>query len=158
MSLIRRPRHATERRDRRESSEQPRSENNAAFSLSAVELAVVAELSLEIARAHDEVANDASRHVEKRRAARAEATALRERAESFHLEARRLSAQPMLYAPSMQKLAPPRTAPERRAQERRTGSRRRDGKCTVGVLGGLEQRTVPDRRKRERRGGELVVG
>ena len=155
ISLIRQLRHATTRRDRR--GEQPRSENDAALGLSALELAAVAALNLELARAHDELADDASRRVETRRAAGAKARALRERAESFQLDARRLSAQPMLHTPSMQKPASPRTVPERRTQDRRSASRRRDGKSAVSVIGGRERRTMPERRKRERRCGEPVV-
>lgn len=150
--------HATERRDRRESGEQPRPEDDSAFSLTAIELALVAELNLEIARGHDEVANDANQPAQTRRAALAKATALRERAESLHLDARRLSAQPMMYAPSMQKPVAPRTTPERRTHERRTRSRRREGESAIGPPGGRERRTLPDRRKRERRRGPVAAG
>jgi hypothetical protein len=154
ISLIRQPGDATEREDWRESDAQPRSENYAAFSLSAIELAVVAELNLEIARAHDELADDASQRVETRRAARAKATAIRERAELLHLEARLLSTQPMLYAPSRLEPASFGTWPERRTYERRTRSRRRDEESAAGAPGGRERRTLPDRRQRERRAAE----
>jgi hypothetical protein len=158
MSLIRQARDATDRRDRRQISEQPRSEHNAAGSLSAIELSVVAELNFELARAHEELADDARQRVETRRTAHAKATAMRERAESFHLEARRLSLQPMLHAPSMAKPASPPTEPERRTHERRTRPRRRDGGSAVSAPGGRERRALPDRRKRERRGGVAVLG
>jgi hypothetical protein len=154
IGLIRQPGDATEREDQRESGARPRSENYAAFSLSAIELAVVAELNLEIARAHDELAADASQRVETRRAAHAKATAIRARAELLHLEARLLSTQPMLYAPSRQEPASAGTWPERRSYERRTQSRRRDGESAAGAPGGRERRTLPDRRQRERRAAE----
>jgi hypothetical protein len=157
MSLIRKPPGVTDRRDQRESGQPPRSEKTAVFGLSAIELAVLAELNLEIARSHDELFDDASLRVETRRAAHASATALRERAESFHLQARRLSTQPMLYAPSMQKPASSCTAPERRTHERRTASRRRDAASAPGRPGGPERRTLPDRRRNDRRGASQGV-
>lgn len=155
MGLIAEPPNAPDRRDRREGDEESRSEKD---SLSALELSVVAELNFEIARAYEEVANDASRGIEARGAADTKATALRERADSFLLEAQLLSAEPMLYSPSTEKPASPPTVPERRTRERRTGSRRRDGESAVGPPGGRERRTGPDRRKRDRRGGGVVVG
>jgi hypothetical protein len=157
MGLVKQPRDVPDRRDRPEDGEPPRSENGAAFGLSAIELAVLAELNLEIARGQDELADDASLRGETRRNAQARATALRERAHSFQLEARALNAQPMLYAPSTHEPAAPRTGPERRSHDRRTGSRRRSGESALGPPGGHERRTMPDRRKRDRRGGGLVV-
>jgi hypothetical protein len=156
MSLFIKRRQAAERRDRPESGDQPRSENNAALSLSAIELAVVAELNLEIARAHDEVAGDATRRVETRQAAGEVATALRERAHSLHLEARRLSAHRM-YVPSMEKPASAYTGPERRRQGRRRRARRRDSVAAFGAPGACDRRAVPERRHRERRSGVLVL-
>lgn len=158
ISLIRQPRGATERRDRREISEQPRSETNAAGGLSAIELAVLAELNFELARAHDELAADASQRAQTRRAAHAKAEAIRERGAAFHLDAHRLSRQPMLSAPLMPRPASPPAEPERRTHERRTRSRRRDAGPAVSAPGGRERRTQPDRRKRERRGDGVVVG
>jgi hypothetical protein len=149
------PRDATERREWPESGEQPPAQNDAALSLSVIELAVVAELNFEIARAHDELAEDASQRLQTRRAAHAKATAIRERAQSLQVEARRRSAQPTLYAPAMCKSAS--RVFERRTQDRRSESRRRDGQPGVGPPGGRERRTLPDRRKRERRGG-VVAG
>jgi hypothetical protein len=157
IGLIRQPRDATERRDRREIGEQPRSENKATGSLSAIELAVLAELNFELARAHDELADDASQRAQTRRAAHATAEAIRERGAAFHLDAQRLSRRPMLSVPSMPKPASPRTEPERRTHERRTRSRRGDGGSAAGAPGGRERRTLPDRRKRDRRGDGVVL-
>lgn len=132
-------------------------QNSSAASLSAIELAVVAELNFELARAYDEVADDANQPVETRLAAHEKATAICDRAASFQHAARRLSAKPMLYAPSMQKPASPRTASERRTRDRRNRPRRRDGESAVGPPGGRERRTLPDRRKRDRRDGGALT-
>lgn len=154
-SLTRQPRQATEQRDRRKSVEQPRADRN---SLSALELAVVAELNLEMARAQDELANDAGQAADARRLAQVRAMALRERADSLHLEARRLTAQPMLYVPALEDPGPRSTAPERRRHDRRTGACRRTTNSAAGPPGGRERRTTPDRRKSERRDAPLVAG
>lgn len=157
MGLMRQPRHRADHQDRQQNGEQSRSQNSAPFSLNAIELALLAELSLETAQAHDELAADSRRRAETRRDAQARAAILRERAHLFELEARRLNAQPLLSPPAMPSPAAFPTALERRRHDRRTGSRRRNEDSAVVALGGCERRTQPDRRKRERRGGGAVV-
>lgn len=102
--------------------------------LNAIELALIAELNLERARAHDEVANDHTQRPEARRRASAAAAAWRERARLFQLQARRESARPGVPAPdSMGAPATPYGGPDRRdGADRRQGDRRRpDGPPTA---------------------------
>lgn len=146
-----------ERRDRPDSAgRHPSSEDGAALSLTAIELAMLAELNLEIARGHDEVADDGTRRGQTQQAAREVATALRERADAFRLEALRRSADPA-YRPSMANAVSAYIGPDRRRQRRRTQARRRDGATGLGARGGGDRRTVPERRQRERRSGSLVL-
>jgi hypothetical protein len=154
---LRRSQHGAERRDRPDSAgRHPSSEDGAALSLTAIELAMLAELNLEIARGHDEVADDGTRRGQTQQAAREVATALRERADAFRLEALRRSADPA-YRPSMANAVSAYIGPDRRRQRRRTQARRRDGATGLGARGGGDRRTVPERRQRERRSGSLVL-
>jgi hypothetical protein len=129
----------TTRRDRAEAS---------AISLNAIELSLLAELNIERACDHDAMASDAARRPEVRRAEAAAATAWRERARLFQLEAVRRSAHPMVpgeAAPVMDFVC---TGPERRREMRRQESRR-------GGEAASERRDLGDRRTpRERRRGD----
>ena len=64
--------------------------------LGSIELALIAEYNLEMARAYDEEAGDPSKPLEKRRTASGRAAAWRERAHQFQAQARRASADPIL--------------------------------------------------------------
>jgi len=128
----------------------------AEVNLSAIELALVAELNLEMARAFDEVAEDAIQRLETRRAARELASRRRERARLCHLEARRLGAEPTF--PDEQLTAEASlsyTGPERRKQERRRRERRAGrslpSQARRRTEVGHDRRTNPDRRRGERR-------
>jgi hypothetical protein len=113
--------------------------------LSSIELALIEELNLEMARACDEVAEDARNPRETREAARERGSRLRKRARMFHLEARRLAAEPALKAE-------PYAGPERRHGDRRTTDRRERGPTPPAHLpAGHERRINPDRRREERR-------
>jgi hypothetical protein len=125
-----------------------------ATSLNAIELALIAELNLEQARAHDEVANDAARRPEVRLAAEAYATAWRERAGLFRLEAQRRSGHPMVPGRSARVRASTYTGPERRRQMRRRQTRRGDGEAASerpDRRDRRDRRTRPERRGFDRR-------
>jgi hypothetical protein len=121
------------------------------MSLNAIELALVAEHSLEMARAHQAVADDATSRPEARRKAAEVAAAWRQRAELFQIEARRRSAQPIV--PGVRPIRPI-AGPERRSRMRRKHTRRTDR--AAPRHGPRDRRAVPDRRRRDRRGAELV--
>jgi hypothetical protein len=117
--------------------------------LNAIELALLAELSLEQARAHDQLVDDPAQRPEIRRSAAATAGAWRERARAFQSQAFRQSAAPI--APDVHAYSGP---------ERRTGMRRRETRRTgpapsVGRQPG-DRRGVPDRRRGDRRRPELA--
>lgn len=113
--------------------------------LSSIELALIEELNLEMARGCDEVAEDARNPRETRDAARERGSRLRERARMFHLEARRLAAEPAL-TPELY------AGPERRRGDRRTTERRERAPTPPDHLpAGHERRINPDRRRDERR-------
>jgi hypothetical protein len=125
-----------------------------ATSLNAIELALIAELNLEQARAHDEVANDVARRPEVRLAAEAYATAWRERAGRFRLEAQRRSGHPMVPGRSAPVRAWTYTGPERRRQMRRRQTRRGDGEAASerpDRRDRRDRRTRPERRGLDRR-------
>jgi hypothetical protein len=128
----------------------------AAVELSSIELAVLAELNLEMARGYDEVVEDAAERLETGRIARALAAERRERARLLHNEARRVAAQATSRDPGS---TPPRRSvyigPERRKRARRTHERRSDAPPATAHLGGSDRRTIPDRRGRERRQPQL---
>jgi hypothetical protein len=114
--------------------------------LSSIELALIEELNLEMARACAEVAEDARNPRETRDAAQERGSRLRERARMFHLEARRLAAEPALKAGLY-------AGPERRRADRRRSERRESAPTPPDHLpAGHERRINPDRRREERRG------
>lgn len=115
------------------------------LTLTPVELALIAELSLEQARAHDEVAEDTTQRPDTRRAAAASAAAWRERALMLQSEVRRRSAHPMLAAGIV---GASYTGPERRRGARRTATRRARLVSLVGGVVGRDRRARRDRRDR----------
>jgi len=122
-------------------------------SLNSIELGLIAELSLEMARANEVVTQDETQRPETRRVASEAANAWRERARLFQLQAQRQSAHPIV--PGPRPLHPPSlayTGPERRRQMRRTRTRRTGRR----VLDLRDRRIGPDRRQRDRRRPELV--
>jgi hypothetical protein len=128
-----------------------------AMRLNAIELALIAELNLERARDHDAVANDAARLPEVRQAAAAAATAWRDRARLFELEAGRRSAHPMAPGESAPVMDFTYTGPERRRQMRRRETRRGDGEPVAERPDLGDRRTAPERRRHDRRRRELAV-
>ena len=127
------------------------------MSLNAIELALIAELNLERARDHDAVANDAARLPEVRQAAAAAATAWRERARLFKLEAGRRSAHSMAPGESGPVFDFTYTGPERRRQMRRLQTRRGDAEAVAGGPAARDRRTAPERRRNDRRRPELAA-
>ena len=118
-------------------------------SLNAIELALVAEHSLEMARANQAVADDATTAPEARRKAAEVAAAWRQRAELFLTEARRRSADPIV--PGVQPIranGSAYTGSERRKRMRRAHPRRTD---PVSAGDGHDRRAGRERRRRERR-------
>lgn len=116
--------------------------------LSSIELALIAELNLEMARAYEEVARDDRERLESRSAADRRQYLLRERARMLRLEARRASAEP----PLAMWLEVGYAGPERRRAERRTGERRVHSPGTADrPAAGYDRRINPDRRRAERR-------
>jgi hypothetical protein len=130
----------------------------AAIKLGSVELAVVAELNLELARAYDEVADDAKQQSETRRQARAGAFRRRVRAGLLRLEAQRLRARaslpddPLTHEPNS-----PYSGSERRKHERRSGERR-GHPAALATPHGADRRANRDRRRHDRRRTSLVLG
>ncbi len=120
------------------------------MSLNAIELALIAGHSLEMARANQAVADDASTRLETRRKAAEVAAAWRRRAELFQMEARRQSGSPIV--PGVLPIRANGTAygSERRKHMRRRHTRRTDPSWTVDGRG--DRRARPERRRRERRG------
>jgi hypothetical protein len=127
------------------------------ISLNSIELALIAELNLEMALAQDAVAQDAIQRLETREIASEAAARWRGRARWLQLQAQRQSAdsivpdEPMIHAP-----AAAYSGPERRRQMRRQRARRTE--TPVGSAPGRgDQRISYDRRKRERRRAEVVL-
>ena len=120
--------------------------DQASMALNAIELALIAEHSLEMARANQAVADDAAARLETRREAAQVAAAWRERAEQFQIAARGRSADPIV--PSLQPIRPP-GGPERRRRMRRKHTRRTDP--TPAGDGRGERRAGPERREDDRR-------
>jgi hypothetical protein len=121
------------------------------MALNAIELALIAEHSLEMARANQAVADDAAVQLETRLEAARLAAGWRQRAELFQIEARRRSAYPIV--PCVQPIRP-YAGPERRTRMRRTQTRRTDP-ASAGQDRG-DRRAGPERRWRERRCAEPV--
>jgi len=134
------------------STDGPDSTADSSLILNPIELALIAELSLEQARAHDEVAHDENQRPDTRSAASATAAAWRERARMLQLEARRRSAHPMLPgARSPRTLASTYAGPERRRQIRRTQTRRTGPTAVADAVEARDRRLGSDRRERDRR-------
>jgi hypothetical protein len=126
--------------------------------LTPIELALMAELNLELARGHEEVAEDPAQPPESRRVAREKAAALRERARRFQAQADRVSAEPATACPaSTPEPDSAYTGPERRQGARRTSTRRGDPQAVLDSLGAVDRRTGVDRRRRERRRRALAL-
>ncbi|HUJ34699.1 MAG TPA: hypothetical protein VLW51_05775 [Solirubrobacteraceae bacterium] len=125
------------------------------MSLNAIELALIAEHSLEMARANEAVANDAATGLETRRRASEVAAAWRRRAESFKLQAQRRCAHPIV--PGEQPLSHVRAyaGPERRQRMRRTQTRRTDP-AWAAADEDRDRRAGPERRRHDRRRPELA--
>lgn len=141
-----------QRRDRLEPPRDARPGNAPAptVKLNAIELALLAELSLEQARAHEEMVDDPAVQPETRRKAARVATAWRERAKVFQAQARLQAAAP--FVPN----AHGYTGPERRRTMRRREARRTGpGTSTMRQRG--DRRGLPDRRRDDRRRGELAL-
>lgn len=96
------------------------------ISLNSIELALIAELNLEQARAHDAVANDPDTRTDIRLAAARAAGQWRVRASLLQRQAQLQSSQPMLsgYETMHNGLSVDYTGPERRARTRRKRTRR----------------------------------
>jgi hypothetical protein len=124
------------------------------ISLNAIELALIAELNLERARDHDAVANDAVRLPEVRRAAATAATAWRERARVFQLEAERRSGHSMAPGKSAPVMDFTYTGPERRQHMRRRQTRRYEAEAASEHR--RDRRAGPERRREDRRRPELA--
>lgn len=122
------------------------------LTLNAVELALIAELSLEMARANDAVADDATERFDTRRSASEAASAWRQRARMLQSHARRQSSTPM--GPhGRQFSASTYTGPERRRHMRRMHTRRTDS--ASAQLGRYDRRIEAERRGGDRRRSEL---
>jgi hypothetical protein len=117
--------------------------------LHAIELSLLAELSLEQARAHEEVAKDEAARPDTRRKSEATAMDWRERARVFQACARRQAAAP--FVPAAQAYA----GPERRRTRRRRDMRRVVPRASVSREAD-DRRTVIDRRLADRRHPELA--
>ena len=120
--------------------------------LNSIELALIAEYNLEMARANEAVADDATKRLETRRRASDAATAWRHRAQLFQVEAMRQSAQPILPGEPARAYA----GPERRRQMRRSQTRRADPASGRAGRGRGDRRAGPERRTRDRRRPELA--
>jgi hypothetical protein len=126
------------------------------MNLNSIEMAVVAEVDLEMARGYEEVVRDTTRTAETRWAAQEAASRWRERARLYSLEARRRAAEPLLPGERSASQADRLYfGPEQREQERRVGERRGNGSAAAGYPGvlpfGRDRRINPDRRQGDRR-------
>lgn len=120
--------------------------------LNEIELGLLAQLSLEQARAHEELVGDPSLRPETRRRAALTAAAWRDRARAFQLHARRRGAAPIL---SYDTPSHAYTGPERRRQMRRRESRRTDAQGS-GDIARADRRSGHERRQGDRRRPELA--
>jgi hypothetical protein len=121
--------------------------------LNAIELGLIAELSLEQARANEELANDAGQRPETQRRASESAMAWRERAQWFQVQARRQGQHPM--TPDPWPIQSSYAGAERRRQMRRSQTRRAGREAADRVEQG-NRRAGRDRRLAERRRAELA--
>jgi hypothetical protein len=120
--------------------------------LNAIELALLAELSLEQARAHEAVANDPRKRHETRVAASEAARAWRERAGLFQSQAGYRSGHPM--GPGHHPLLAPAssyTGAERRKQMRRQQTRRVGHGPPSPAIDRRDRRVGAERRRSDRR-------
>ncbi|MBV8999965.1 MAG: hypothetical protein JO304_12945 [Solirubrobacterales bacterium] len=127
------------------------------ISLSSIELALLAELSLEQAREHETLARDPNQRLETRQTASKAAAAWRERARILQLEAGRQSWAPMLPGRPTEVMASTYAGPERRRHIRRAQTRRDGPQAASGSTGSRERRTGPDRRRSDRRRPQLAL-
>jgi hypothetical protein len=128
---------------------------DAPVNLNAIELGLIADFSLEMARANEAVAEDATQGMETRRRASEVAMSWRQRAELFHSHARRQGAQPILPDPHAVHVARQAySGPERRTQMRRRQTRRIDPASSAGH--DHDRRAGAERRQRDRRRPELA--
>lgn len=122
------------------------------LSLNPIELALIAEYSLEMARANEAVARDPSKELDTRRRASEVATAWRGRAQLFQMQARYQSAEPII--PGEHSIHVPgraHTGPERRQKMRRTQTRRTESASASAGRSGHDRRAQVERRRRDRR-------
>jgi len=120
--------------------------------LSPIELALVAQLNLEMAAAYEEVADDRTARRDARQAAQESAGRWRERARQLQAQAHRAGSRPTVAAQELIEEQPqPYGEPERRTRERRTRDRRQPVRSPREALAHAERRTRRDRRQRERR-------
>lgn len=127
------------------------------ITLNPIELGLIAELSLEMARGEQAVAEDLEQSPETRMVASELAVAWRERAARFQLEAQRLGEHPLIASePPLYTASPAYTGPERRKQTRRTRTRRTDPAPAPDGVGRGDRRMRADRRQEDRRRPELA--
>jgi hypothetical protein len=125
--------------------------------LSPIELAVIAEVNFELARAYDEAAEDSTTEAETRAGAANTARALRQRGEFFLIAAARLRSAPA--TPGRPAGVAPGffyTGPERRRRGRRTRMRRID-EGAYGPAAPANRRVRHDRRQTDRRRAGFVI-
>lgn len=153
MSQARRPHRDVER----PTEDSPDQAMASPVRLNPIELALIAELSLEMARDNEVVANDATKRPEARRSALEDASAWRERARLFQSQAQRLSARPIVPGERSRRVSDwDYYGPERRRRIRRGQSRRTDPVAASAEVGRGERRRSADRRGRDRREPELA--
>jgi hypothetical protein len=124
--------------------------------LTPIELALIAELNLEQARSHEEVASDPDRAAETRLAAARAASEWRARATLFHQQAQRQSAEPVVprQPAALARSGACYVGPERRRHTRRSQSRR--VAAASGELERRERQDAGDRRRGDRRRPQLA--
>jgi len=122
------------------------------MNLNSIELALIAEYNLEMARANQAVADDASKQLDTRRRASEVATAWRRRAELFQLHASRRSGHPILPGKESSRARGGAYAgPERRRGMRRTQTRRTGSALVAAARGVDDRRAGAERRRSDRR-------
>lgn len=125
--------------------------------LNAIELALIAEHSLEMARANEAVADDPTKRLETRRSASEVAAAWRHRADVLQTQALRQTAHPIVPGEGpVRALGRAYTGPERRQGMRRRQMRRTDPASVATGRGRGDRRAGTERRRRERRCRQLA--
>lgn len=125
----------------------------AAVELSSIELALLAELNLEMARAHEQVVEDSAQRLDTRRTAGALAAERRERARLLQKAAQTAAAAAPASSCDEKSTHERRSVyvgPERRTRARRRKEPRARAAGDRHVLAS-DRRAIPDRRRRERR-------